>query len=237
MQAADLCNFMERKDTALEYSTRAQALRDAVNTHCFEDGIYQDGPATKEYSQHSQVFAVLSETVTGAVARDLMVRTMYDSSLVQCSSALQFYLFRAVDKVGLYNEMFPALLDPWRRMLADDLTTWAEFEENPRSDCHGWSACPVNEIVTQLYGVKPARPGFRRLRIEPQMDLLATGEGTFVTPAGKIKLNWTEYGNLEVEISRDVEAEVLFRGSVYIVRFVAGKKVNFLKETESMVII
>jgi hypothetical protein len=69
------------------------------------------------------------------------------------------------------------------------------------------------------------------------MDLLATGEGTFVTPAGKIKLNWTEYGNLEVEISRDVEAEVLFRGSVYIVRFVAGKKVNFLKETESMVII
>ncbi|KAJ5533210.1 hypothetical protein N7494_009762 [Penicillium frequentans] len=237
MQAADLCDFMGRTDTASEYATRAQALRDAVNKHCFDDALYLDGPSTKEYSQHSQVFAVLSETITGTAARELMVRTMYNSSLVQCSSALQFYVFRAVEKVGLYNKMFPALLDPWRRMLADDLTTWAEFEENPRSDCHGWSACPVNEVVTQLYGIKPATPGFKRLRIEPQMDLLTTGEGTFVTPIAKIKLKWTEDGNLEIELSTDTEAEVVFGGSVYIVRFVAGKTVSFLKETESMVII
>jgi hypothetical protein len=56
------------------------------------------------------------------------------------------------------------------------------------------------------------------------MDLLATGEGTFVTPAGKIKLKWTEDGNLEVESSTDVEAEVVFRGSVYIVRFLLGRQ-------------
>ncbi|KAJ5929233.1 hypothetical protein N7454_007081 [Penicillium verhagenii] len=237
MQAADLCEFMGRNDTASEYSARAQALRNAVNTHCFGDALYLDGPSTNEYSQHSQVFAVLSETITGTAARELMVRTMYNSSLVQCSSALQFYVFRAVEKVGLYNKMFPALLDPWRRMLADDLTTWAEFEENPRSDCHGWSTCPVNEIVTQVYGIKPANPGFKRLRIEPQMDLLATGEGTFVTPAGKIRLKWTEDGSLEVEVSTDVEAEVMFGGSLYVVRFAAGKTVSFLKETESMVIV
>ncbi|KAJ5655831.1 hypothetical protein N7507_007781 [Penicillium longicatenatum] len=237
MQAADLCKFMGRTDTASEYSSRAQALRDAVNKHCFDDSLYLDGPSTKEYSQHSQVFAVLSETITGTAARELMVRAMYNSSLVQCSSALQFYVFRAVEKVGLYNKMFPALLDPWRRMLADDLTTWAEFEKNPRSDCHGWSACPVNEIVTHLYGIRPARPGFKHLRIEPQMDLLPTAEGTFVTPIAKIKLKWTEDGNLEVQLSTDVEAEVVFGGSVYIVQFVAGRTVSFLKETESMVII
>ncbi|KAJ5653665.1 hypothetical protein N7490_000668 [Penicillium lividum] len=237
MQAAELCNFMGRSDTAFEYSTRAQALRDAVNTHCFDDELYLDGPSTKEYSQHSQVFAVLSETVTGPAARELMVRTMQDSSMVKCSSALQFYVFRAVDKVGLYNTMFPTLLGPWRRMLAHDLTTWAEFEDNPRSDCHGWSACPVNEIITKLYGVEPAMPGFKRLRIEPRMDLLTTGEGTFVTPAGKIELKWADDGNLEVKLSTNIEAEVVFGGSVYIVSFVAGKTVNFLKETESMVII
>jgi hypothetical protein len=55
-----------------------------------------------------------------------------------------------------------------------------------------------------LYGVKLPKPGFKRLRIEPHKDLLATGEGTFVTSAGKIKLKWTD-GNLEVEISTDVE--------------------------------
>ncbi|KAJ6086118.1 hypothetical protein N7486_010399 [Penicillium sp. IBT 16267x] len=83
----------------------------------------------------------------------------------------------------------------------------------------------------------PARPGFKRLRIEPRMDLLTTEECTFVTPTAKIKLKWTEDGNLEVELSTDIEAEVVFGGSVYIVQFVAGKTVSFLKETESMVII
>jgi alpha-L-rhamnosidase len=229
MHAAELCDFTNRKDTATEYRSRAQRLRNAVNKHCFEDGLYLDGPASKEYSQHSQVFAVLSESVTGASARDLMVRIMYDSSLAQCSSALQFYVFRAVEKVSLYNKMFPALLDPWRRMLADDLTTWAEFEHNPRSDCHGWSACPINEIVTQVYGVRPGRAGSKRLRIEPQVELLPKAEGKFITPLGEIKLKW-EDGNLEVEISSDVEAEVIFRGSVYIVQFVGGKPVTFVKE-------
>lgn len=126
VQAAELCEFMGRKDTASEYYIRTQALRDAVNTHRFADGFYLDGTSTKEYSQHSQFFAVLSETVTSTEARDLMVRTMYDSSLVQFSRPLQFYVFWAMEKVGIYTKMFPALLDPWRRMLADDLTTWAE---------------------------------------------------------------------------------------------------------------
>jgi hypothetical protein len=229
MQAAELCDFMERKDTATEYRRRGQALRNAVNKHCFEDDRYLDGPASKEYSQHSQVFAVLSETVTGTLARQLMVRVMYDSSLVQCSSALQFYVFRAVEKVGLYNKMFPALLDPWRRMLADDLTTWAEFEHNPRSDCHGWSACPINEIVTQVFGVKPASYGSKRLRIEPQVELLKKAEGKFITPVGEIKLKWEENGKLEVEISSDAEAEVVFCGSVYFVQFVGGRPLKFVK--------
>jgi hypothetical protein len=118
--------FIGRKDTASEYSIRTQALGDAVNTRCFADGFYLCGPSTKEYSRHIQVFAVLSEPVTGTEARDLMVRTMYDSSLVQFSRPLQFYVFQAMEKVGIYTKMFPALLDPWRRMLADDLTTWAE---------------------------------------------------------------------------------------------------------------
>jgi hypothetical protein len=77
-------------------------------------------------------------------------------------------------------------------MLADDLTTWAEFEHSPRSDCHGWSTCPINEIVTQVHGVRPVIVGSQRLRIEPQVELLYKTEGKFVTPLGEVKLKWEE---------------------------------------------
>ncbi|CAG8045264.1 unnamed protein product [Penicillium olsonii] len=222
MQAAEACEFVGRHDTAAEYRRRAQELRDAVNTHCY-DGLYLDGPSSKEYSQHSQVFAVLSETVTGQQAREVVGR-LGETSLVRCSSALQFYVFRAVEKVGLYDGLFGTLLDPWRRMLAEQLTTWAEFEDNPRSDCHGWSACPINEIVTQIYGVKPVRPG-QRLRIEPRVELLARAEGTFATSVGHVRVRWEQ--DLEVEVSEDVEAEIVFRGSVYPVHFTGGKALTF----------
>lgn len=231
MQAAEVCNFAGRRDTATEYNARADDLRKAVNQHCYEDGLYLDGPSTKEYSQHSQVFAILSETVTGDAARDLMLRALEDKTLAQCSYSMQFYLFRAVEKVGLYTQMFTSLMAPWLQMIADNLITWAEHANNARSDCHGWSASPVHEIVTQIFGVSPAQPGFRRVRIAPRMELLESARGTFVTPAADVTVAWTK-GGLEIETTADMEAEVVLEGSeaALVQHFDSGKSVIFARQ-------
>lgn len=226
MQAAEVCNFIGRRDTAAEYDARADTLRKAVNKHCFKDEIYSDGPGIQEYSQHSQVFAILAEAVTDDAARDLMLRTLEDKSLAQCSYSMQFYLFRAVEKVGLYTKLFPSLMAPWRQMIADNLTTWAEHANNARSDCHGWSASPVHEIVTQVFGVAPAQPGFKRARIAPRMELLETAKGKFVTPVGNITIAWNK-DQLEVETSSDIEAEIVIGDSVSVHWFEGGKQVAF----------
>ncbi|KAF3397994.1 hypothetical protein F1880_006433 [Penicillium rolfsii] len=212
MQAAEVCTFVGRNDTAKEYTARADALRSAVNRHCYEDGLYLDGPSAKEYSQHSQVFAILSESITKTAAKELMYRTLEDTSLAKCSSSMKFYLFRAAEKVGLYTQSFSSLIEPWRHMIADNLTTWPEFEENARSDCHGWSASPVHEIVTQVFGVSPALPGFKRIRIAPRLELLESACGTFFTPAGDVSVSWTNQGELEVKATADVEVEIVLDG-------------------------
>lgn len=229
MQAAEICNFVGRRDTATEYSARADELRKAVNKHCFENGIYMDGPSSQEYSQHSQVFAILSETVTGDAARDLMLRALEDKTLAQCSYSTQFYLFRAVEKVGLYTKFFPSLMAPWRQMIADNLTTWAEHANNARSDCHGWSASPVHEVVTQVFGVSPAQPGFKRVRIAPRMELLETARGRFVTPAGDVSVAWDKEA-LVVKITADLEAEVVIDELVSVHHFESGKQVVFARK-------
>jgi hypothetical protein len=227
MQAAEVCTFVGRNDTAREYTARADALRSAVNRHCYEDGLYLDGPSSKEYSQHSQVFAILSESITGPAATELMSRTLEDASLAKCSYSMKFYLFRAVEKVGLYTQSFPSLIEPWRRMIADNLTTWAEFEQNSRSDCHGWSASPVHEIVTQVFGISPALPGFKKIRIAPQMELLECASGTFFTPAGNVSVSWTKDGGLEVKATADVEVEVVLDGGSLVQQLEKGKATTF----------
>jgi hypothetical protein len=230
MQAADVCSFVGRHDTAREYTSRADALRSAVNHHCYEDGLYLDGPSAKEYSQHSQVFAILSESITGTAAKALMSRTLEDTSLAKCSYSMQFYLFRAVEKVGLYTQSFPKLIEPWRRMVADNLTTWAEFEQNARSDCHGWSAVPVHEIVTQVFGVSPALPGFKKIRIAPQMALLESARGKFFTSAGDISVSWTKDGGLELKATADVEVELVLDGVSSVHQLESGKMVAFSRK-------
>lgn len=226
MQAAEICNFIGRRDTASEYATRANHLRRAVNQHCHEEQIYSDGPSTKEYSQHTQIFAILSETITGEAAQDLMVRTLQDKTLAQCSYSMQFYLFRAVEKVGLYKKLFHSLMAPWRQMIADNLTTWAEHANNARSDCHGWSASPVHEIVTQIFGIYPAQPGFKRVRIAPRTELLESASGTFSTPIGRITVTWSkEY--LEVEASADIEAEIVQGESLSVCHIERDRRVYF----------
>lgn len=159
-RASELCCFLGRYDTAEEYTRRRDELIEAVRKHCFdrETGFFLDGPGTNgEVSQHCQIFAVLAGCVSGEDAKVLLRRSILQREqygLVKASFALGFYMFRAVSLADVYEECWSTLIQPWEKMIADNLTTWAESESMMRSDCHGWSATPVWEIGTEILGVK-----------------------------------------------------------------------------------
>lgn len=159
-KASELCLFLGRNDTSREYIGRRDQLLGAVKTHCFDEktGFFLDGPGSfGEASQHCQVFAVLSGCVSGEEAKILLRRSLLqrqEHGLVKASFALGFYVFRAVSLAGVYEECWATLIQPWEKMIADNLTTWAESESMMRSDCHGWSASPIWEIGTEILGVK-----------------------------------------------------------------------------------
>lgn len=159
-KASELCRFLGRHDTSREYVGRRDKLIETVKTHCFDvkTGLFLDGPGSEvEVSQHCQVFAVLAGCVSGEEAKVLLRRSILqreEYGLVKASFALGFYIFRAVSLAGVYEDCWATLIQPWEKMIADNLTTWAESESMMRSDCHGWSATPVWEIGTEILGVK-----------------------------------------------------------------------------------
>jgi alpha-L-rhamnosidase len=226
LHAAEICDFLGRGDTAEEYRERSKHLNAAVNRLCFEDGIYLDGPGVHEYSQHAQVFAVLCGAVTGPTAEKLMERTIHDTSLTPCSYAMKFYLFRAAEKAGLYAESFDFLLEPWRMMMAQNLTTWCEKDTNVRSDCHGWSAAPIYEIVTGVFGLKPTAPGFTRVVIEPRRSLAKSGRASLWTPRGIIAVEWVDAEHVTLEASDHLEVELVLDGSRSTIQLSPGRKIS-----------
>jgi hypothetical protein len=220
--AAKLCDFLHRPDTAAEYRARAASLNNAVNRHCFAHGLYNDGPGVRETCQHTQIFAILSGAINGDAAKLLMKRCTTEPSLPRCSYSMGFYVFRAAEKVGLYAELYKSLTEPWREMVASNLTTWAEDNVSFRSDCHGWSATPIYETVALIYGLTPAEAGYSRIRIEPRRELLEMGKGTFCTARGTVGIEWSKEGEVVITVERDVTAEVAVGEAVSVHEISAG---------------
>ena len=97
-----------------------------------------------------------------------MRRCMTDKQLLPCSYSMSFYLFRAMEQLGVYDE-FPEKWTLWQDLLPYHLTTWPEDTVSQRSDCHGWSAVPLYELVSMVIGLQPASPGGNTLCLRPVM--------------------------------------------------------------------
>lgn len=186
-RAAEICRAFGRADLAVCYEQQAAGLRAAVVRLCWDEKrrLFADAPTKRVFSQHANVMAVLSGAIEGEAARDLMQRVAADKSLIQCSTYFRFYLLRAMKQVGLGDE-YLAKLGPWRDMLAQGLTTFAEKPDPTRSDCHAWSASPVYELLATVCGIEPASPGFATVRIEPHLGHLKRAEGKVPHPLGDI---------------------------------------------------
>ncbi|PQE16472.1 hypothetical protein CJF30_00003168 [Rutstroemia sp. NJR-2017a BBW] len=229
--AAEMCTALGRNDTAEEYLERAGSVIQAVNKHCYDDtkGIYLDGPgATGQYSQHVQIFAVLTDAVNGEAARTLMRRTIREKEtlgLAKASFAMSFYLFRAVAKAGIYEEVWDELLSPWKKMLNQNLTTWAESDSMVRSDCHGWSATPMYEITREIAGVKSA---WNETKIIPRVNLVSEMRGSFVVAGGDtVDVSWDESKQVKLKASKDMEFELVLRSTSIHVRLLKGEEQFF----------
>jgi alpha-L-rhamnosidase len=54
--------------------------------------------------------------------------------------------------------------------------------------CHGWASGPTAWLSETVLGVTPLEPGFKRVRIVPQLGRLKWAEGAYPTPLGPIKV-------------------------------------------------
>ncbi|CAM3308484.1 alpha-L-rhamnosidase C-terminal domain-containing protein [Paenibacillus lupini] len=204
LKAAEINEATGRRDTGLEYRQRAEALQQAVRKHCWsaEQGLFADSPGVDAFSQHAQIWAVLTDTVTGEEAKELTVRTLETKGLAKVSFAMAFYLFRVLAKTGLYARSLP-LWDDWKAQVDLHLTSWVEDPVSVRSDCHAWGALPLYEFPTELLGVQPLTPGFASISVAPRISGLQEVSGCAMTPHGAVHIAWSmQEGRFSLRVER-----------------------------------
>ncbi len=197
--AADLEAKLGLAAMADVYRRREQQLRQTAQQLYWDAArrMYADTPRKEKFSQHTNTLAVLGNVITERPAHDLMLRVLAEPGIAQATFFFRFYLHQAVRHVGEGNRYLD-LLDDWRGMLDDGLTTFAEWEERPddppRSDCHAWSASPNIEIFRTVLGIDSAAPGFSRVSIRPNLGKLKHARGSVPHPKGAVEVDFQPQG-------------------------------------------
>ena len=202
--AAKLAVFLGFNDVAAEYERRAEKVRGAIRTYCTgKDGFVMDGPGVDEYSVHCQVFAVLTHTISKVIGKRLLSQSVNQPGFVQCSVSMDFYLFRALEMTGLYD-MTDELWELWRGMIKNHLTTCVENDTDARSDCHAWGAIALYELPAASLGVRPASPGYEKIRICPVTGYQKWARGEVITPKGMVSVSWEKDDNGKIHLDYQV---------------------------------
>jgi len=222
-QAADLeATF---GDPARADAQRAEAgrLSKAVNERCWspERGLYADTPERTTFSQHANALAVLYDVARQAAQPGIIDRITVRNGgiaapdgVTPTTSYFAFYLASALDHAGL-GERYVELLQTWRGMLAQNFTTWPEQPDPSRSDSHAWSAHPTADLLTIVAGIHAASPGFRTVRIAPNLGTLQTLDAAAAHPAGLVETRYRRAGmmlRVSIRLPANVSGEFIWNG-------------------------
>lgn len=201
-QAADLEAALGKAATGRADRTRATALRDAIQQHCYspQRKLYADNPDLTVFSQHMNALAVLHDVAKPAEARDILDRIVSPGKGIDAPAGMSttsyyfaWYLVRAFEHAGMATR-YPALLKTWRDLLTLNYTTWPEERGETRSDTHAWSAHPTADLLRLVAGIGPGAPGYRSVRIAPALGALTKLDAAAMTPSGLVGVRYRVEG-------------------------------------------
>ena len=216
-EAADLERIVGEPLLARRNRERADKAARAVAARFWDErrGMMADDPAHKEFSEHSQCLALLTGALAGRRARRAFHGLLTAPDLLRASDYFRFYLFETFRSMGRAELIIPGL-DHWRRMLQSGLMTPPETGVIwTRSDCHAYASHPLFHLYASLAGIRPASPGFRTVRIEPNPGPWKELHCSMPHPDGEIALDldWTRAGwKTRVVLPPGISGTLVFAG-------------------------
>lgn len=219
-EAAKMEEALGLPSIAQHYKELAARIRKDFHKKYWNEGrkMFADTYDHRNFSQHTNIMAILTDIVTDTEATALCERILAEKDITQTTIYFKYYLFLAMKHCGLANRYLDEL-GVWRQQLKENMTTWAEMPEPTRSDCHAWGAAPNIELFRIVLGIDTDAPRFGKVRITPALGKLTKASGTIPHPAGFIRVDYKldKKGRLDalVELPAGISGTFVWDGKEY----------------------
>ena len=199
LQAASrLAEAIGETKRATHYRRKAQRAAKAVRNAYYSkaEGLFLDERDGTLIGEHPSLLAILYGVVTGGKARALLRRVEKRDDLARTTIYYSYYTFRAYEKLGRWADAHRLRQSNWTEQIDLHASTWFESGPGSRSDCHAWGAWIMCDLLTSLLGIRPAEPGFARVRVAPTTMGLPWARGTMPTVRGTIAAAFERRGDV-----------------------------------------
>ncbi|OPZ81355.1 MAG: Bacterial alpha-L-rhamnosidase [bacterium ADurb.Bin429] len=185
--AAELEAAFEEPLLAERNRATARRVMDATLEHFWDSGrgLLADNLAQDRFSEHTQCLALLSDLLPTERRASVADGLLAAPDLARTTIYFTHYLFETYALLGRADRLLERLA-LWFDLAPRGFKTTFESPEPCRSDCHAWGAHPIFHYYASLLGIRPAAPGFQRVRVAPQLGGLAWASGTLPHPNGAI---------------------------------------------------
>jgi hypothetical protein len=238
-EAARIARWSGARGEAARYKALAARVRRALNRRLWDDkrGVYVDaraeGRRSRRVSQQTNALfiaydiapqerwprilaAITNEErlrVTSTGPGDPAIRDFDEErQVVLAQPFFMHHLHRALARAGEHHLLIDNIRRRWGAMLDAGATTFWEHWHGKDSQCHAWSATPTYDLSTEMLGVAPLEPGFRRFVVAPKPPGLDWTRGVFPCVRGDIAVSW-ERGprlfRLDVDVPPDTAADIV----------------------------
>lgn len=226
LHASELFDYFGNEYESVKYNQLAERIKKSVISNCYDESreLIAETPDKKLFSQHTNIWGVLTDTFKPEVQQSVMTNLLNDDSLIQSTIYFKFYLFRALQKAGL-GDLYLRMLGPWKTMIDNGMTTFGETDINPRSECHAWSASPNFDFLHTVAGIYPGEHSFKSVIVEPNLGELNKLSAEMPHPKGMIKVSYKKDGNkIEAIISLPKGITGKFNWKGKSIQLVEGKQ-------------
>ena len=168
-------------------------------------GLFVDAVGSNHASLHANAMALYAGLVPSE-ARPAVLAFLRSKGMA-CGVWFAGFLLQGLIAAGQGDMAFDLMTcdesRSWRNMLEEGATAcmevWGADQKRNTSFCHAWASSPVALLVEHFLGIRHAEPGWRAIRLQPQMPrALKSASLHLPLPQGRLSVTYTRSERMEL---------------------------------------